>query len=188
MGWNDVGPERRVFDGDRFAELVLYVAQKYQYDPSFGAVRMAKALFYCDFTAYKFLGRPLTGATYQRLPLGPAPREYKPVEGALVAAGAAVVQSTTYYGHEQKRLVALRASRVADLFGSAEVQLIDQVLEDMRGMSAVYVSDLSHEHVGWIVARPNEDIPYDAVWIADDMSAGSQSFAESIVRELGRAV
>ena len=63
------------FDQDRFVELMAFIARGSIADPTFGAVKLNKILYYADFSAYRMFGQPLTGATYFKLQEGPAPRE-----------------------------------------------------------------------------------------------------------------
>jgi hypothetical protein len=46
------------FDKEKFKELVLYLAEKCETDPSFGVTKLNKLLYYCDFVAYSELGKP----------------------------------------------------------------------------------------------------------------------------------
>jgi hypothetical protein len=61
-------------DDRKMKELVLYLTAKSKGDPQFSAAKLNKLLFYCDFTAYRQLGRSITGFSYQRMPSGPAPK------------------------------------------------------------------------------------------------------------------
>ena len=63
----------RQFDGSKFRELVLYIAEQSEGDPRFGAVKLNKILYYSDFEAFRVLGESITGATYRKLSEGPAP-------------------------------------------------------------------------------------------------------------------
>lgn len=72
----------------RFRELIVYIASKSIDDPSFGATKLNKILYYSDFKAFERFGVPLTGAPYFRLKNGPAPRIMIPVRDELVAEGS----------------------------------------------------------------------------------------------------
>jgi hypothetical protein len=96
------------YDAQKFKELVLYITQAEEDDPSYRATKLNKILFYSDFLAYARLGAAITGAEYQRLKFGPAPRQLPPVQTALQKEGAAVLQERWQYTQTQKRLVALR--------------------------------------------------------------------------------
>src|SRR2546430_17730589 len=71
--------QKPTFDKEKFKELILYFAQQCADDHSFGATKLNKLLFLTDFTAYARRGAPVTGATYFKLPHGPAPKQFKPV-------------------------------------------------------------------------------------------------------------
>jgi len=46
---------------DKFRELVLYLSEKSQDDKKFGATKLNKILYFCDFGSYVKLGQPVTG-------------------------------------------------------------------------------------------------------------------------------
>ena len=52
------------FNEGKFKELVLYIASRCERDPTFGAVKLNKELFFSDFWAYAEFGEPITGAEY----------------------------------------------------------------------------------------------------------------------------
>ena len=75
----EMDPDRRL------AELILYIAEKCERDPNFGATKLNKILAFADFSAYFETGRPITGAEYMRTPQGPVPRRLPPVRAELEA-------------------------------------------------------------------------------------------------------
>jgi hypothetical protein len=153
------------FDEEKFAELILYVSEKMDGDPSFGATKLNKVLFFSDFFAYQQLGTPITGAEYQKLEHGPAPRKLLPVQRSLEEKGDAKLVVRPYLGRTQKRLVALRDAKVS-VFKPDELKVVDQVIEALVGAKAVEVSRASHEvSVGWQLAGLKETIPYESVFL-----------------------
>lgn len=58
----------------RLRELVVYISEKSEHDQHCGATKLNKILYHSDFRAFERFGVPLTGASYFRLPKGPAPR------------------------------------------------------------------------------------------------------------------
>lgn len=159
---------RPEFDDKKFSELVLYVAERMGDDAAFGATKLNKVLFFSDFLAYQSFGRSITGATYQKLPHGPAPRQLLPIQRELVEAEAARLIHREYLGRTQKRLVALRDAHTG-VFQGDELDLVNQIIEALRGSSAVNVSNLSHSlSVGWRVASIGDDIPYESVFLSTD--------------------
>jgi hypothetical protein len=55
------------FDRERFEGLILYIAHRRRDDVRFGRTKLAKVLFFSDFSVYQDQGEPLTGATYIRM-------------------------------------------------------------------------------------------------------------------------
>ena len=76
QGEYDIQPEDA-----RLRELILLICKGSEGDPRFGAVKLNKLLFYCDFSAYAKLGKSITGQEYLALPEGPALKKLKPFTG-----------------------------------------------------------------------------------------------------------
>jgi len=151
---------------DKLRELVLYIAEKSFEDPRFGATKLNKILFFCDFIAYGCYGEPITGAHYQRLEHGPAPRELLPIQRELEEAKDAIVVEQKRFNFLQRRLIPLRDADLS-LFRAEEIATVDRVIESLRGHNATEVSALSHElAIGWAISDEGADIPYESVFIS----------------------
>jgi hypothetical protein len=85
----------------KFAELVLYVTRGLRNDRAGGATKLNKALYFSEFAHMRARGRPITGAEYQRLERGPAPRSLVPVREALIARGDAAIVEEVHLGYVQ---------------------------------------------------------------------------------------
>lgn len=153
------------YDKTKFRELMVYVAERIGGDPRFGDIKLNKVLFYVDFWAYNRLGRPVTGAAYQKLDFGPAARALKPVRGELEREGA--IKMTKRWAGTRPQTVT-RACRPADrsLFTPVELALVDEVIAELAPLSAKAVSDQSHEHPGWRLVDERETIPYSTALIS----------------------
>lgn len=155
---------------ERLGELALLVAELCGDDPTFGATRLNKALFLSDHLHYKRHGAAITGATYERLPRAPAPRDILSTLASLVAAGDARSEQRDHLGHIQRRLIPLRPAR-RDSFGATELALTTQVCDALRGHSHASV-------LGWQLAEEREEIPYPTAFLSsitphqDDIARG----------------
>ncbi|CAB4598929.1 unannotated protein [freshwater metagenome] len=165
----------------KFVELLLYVAERLRCDRAGGATKVNKVLFFADFAHVRRHGRPITGAEYQKLPHGPAPRRLKPVRDRLVAEGAAELHHEDFLGYTVNRLVPLRPADMS-VFTDDEVATINSVLDDLAGLNARQVSDLSHEEAGWLLVDDGETIPYEAALV------GARQVATATSRALERSV
>lgn len=177
--------ERFEFDREKFKELVVYISRQCEDDLTFGAIKLNKILYYADFAAFRSLHRPITGACYQKLREGPAPREFLDVRRELVDSGDAAVEYRDYFTGQQHRLVIAHA-RQPDLrrFSQDEIALVDSIIGFFHGKTAREVSDFSHREPGWILAEEREAIPYETAWLSADPL---DQETEEMIREMGAA-
>jgi Protein of unknown function (DUF4065) len=84
------------YDAAKFEELLLYVTERTQDDPACGDMKLNKLLYFADFLAFEKLGHAISGAPYQRLPWGPAPRYLLPLshEDAVHRASLPAVRNS----------------------------------------------------------------------------------------------
>jgi hypothetical protein len=152
-------------DTKKLRELMLYVARKSEADPRFGAIKLNKILFYSDFLAYLRLGRPITGADYQKLELGPAPRRLLPLQKEMESKDSVLVERV-FCGRKQKRLMAIREPDLS-AFSGDEIALVDEILEICKGANATDLSEATHGLTAWKAFQLGESIPYTTVFIDD---------------------
>lgn len=153
------------YDEDKFAELILYVADRLLDDPTGGATKMNKVLFAAECAHVRHSGAPITGAEYQKLERGPAPRRLVPVRDRLVAEGEAELVDDEYMGY---RIHRLKPRRPADRsrFTADELKHVEQAIEALWGKTADEASRLSHEEMGWQMVEEGETIPFPAALLA----------------------
>ena len=155
--------EQPQFDRERLKELILYLAKRSADDAYFGATKLNKLLFFSDFMAFGQLGAPITGATYQKLKWGPAPRELLPVQREMQREASAKIKRASAFTPD--KTVALREPDISQ-FTPQEIAIVDEVLEALKHDNATMVSDRSHKFsVGWQVAGEQEEIPYGTVFL-----------------------
>ena len=176
------------FKPEKFRELVVYICKKSEDDPTFGAIKLNKVLYYADFAAYRVLGKPITGAQYQKLHEGPAPQELLTARSVLINEGEACIETRPYFTGTQKRLV-IKDGRDADLdmFEPDEVPIVDEIIAYFHGKTAREVSDISHREPGWALAEDREIIPYETAWLsAEPISQDAKDKIDSLVKSLWR--
>lgn len=150
---------------NRLRELILFVAERSLDDPTFGAVKLNKILFYADFISFARFGEAITGTPYKRLPLGPVPTAARAVRAEMEAEEEIFVAMEGYSPNPQHRVV---ARREADLsrFKARDIALVDGVIEALSGISGSAISEASHDRV-WQAVGPYETIPYEAAYISE---------------------
>lgn len=150
----------------KLGELILHIAHHSTDDPTFGMVKLNKLLFDADFGAYLHFAQSITGQEYVAREFGPCPKQLVPVVENLKERGHLAEQPDQYYQFAQRRLVALRQPDLEG-FTAKEIALVDSIIARWKGKTAREMSDLSHQFVGWRLARPDETIPYETVLIGN---------------------
>ena len=153
------------FDERKFKELILYFAEKCEDDGAFGATKLNKLLWITDFLHYARTGKPLTGATYFKLPYGPAPRQLLPVTKKMDGREI-VFKQANRYGKTQTRVVPLRSANLAD-FTAEEIATADEAIRLMWDANATEVSRWTHEFRGWRLAAHGAVIPYESFFLSE---------------------
>jgi hypothetical protein len=157
------------YDEAKLKELILYVAERLLADPRGGATKINKILFASEWSHMREHGRPITGAEYQKLPKGPAPRALLPVREALLADGDAELVEEPIGGNSLDRLKPLRRAdlrRVTD----EERRHVDRAIEELWGQTADEVSDLSHREMGWQMVDEGDTIPFVSALLATNVT------------------
>jgi len=174
-----------VADEDKLGELILYAAGQLLDDPTGGAVKINKVLYFAECSHIRSHGVPITGVAYQKLPQGPAPRQLVPVREHLIDSGAARLETHDFFGMPQHRLVPLRGPR-PEALSQSERDTIDQVIGALWGKTGAQVSELSHRELGWLMVDTFEDIPLSAAFLPRNavMSEAARQRARELAASL----
>lgn len=175
------------FDPSRFEDLVLYIAHQTAHDENFGRLKLAKVLFYADFAVYRDEGRSMSGATYKRMPFGPFPRELEAAEEALSADKRAFLDYVTPEGEEKKIRPLVPEPDVSRFLDAWQVLVLKDWITRISAAGSKEISELSHRHPGWRLARTNEaDIPFSTALLPQERpTAQDAEDAKRIARERG---
>lgn len=152
------------FNQKKFDELLLHIAELSADDETFGKTKLNKILYYADFLAYGTSGESITGATYQRRPFGPVPKEIAGARQRLQSQQRVQLEQFSYFGRQQERMTPLQGADLT-VFTRDELALVTRVVKMLRDLNGSEVSDLSHQELGWRLADDGETIPYDTVFL-----------------------
>jgi hypothetical protein len=152
------------YDEAKFTELVLYVAERLRTDRAGGATKLNKIVFFAEFTHLRRHHAVISGCEFQKLDHGPAPRQLVPVRRRLIESGDAEIVEEDFLGRPQHRLVPRRPADLS-VFSADERQSIDDVLDQLDGMTGTQVSELSHEEPGWQLTHAGETIPFATAFL-----------------------
>lgn len=160
-------------DDEKMKELILYISDRCENDPTFGAVKLNKILFFSDFLACRYFGTPITGQEYQALPQGPAPRRLLPLREELIREQKLFLKERQFFGYEQRKPIACVPPSL-DRFTPQEIDIVNRVIEVLADKTASEVSELSHQFPGWSLADMGETIPYAVAHVSSSPPTESE--------------
>jgi uncharacterized phage-associated protein len=172
-------------DARKMEELILYLASLSEFDPHFGATKLNKLLFYCDFTAYSRFGKSMTGYDYQRWDHGPRPKELDKLMAEMHQKKSLATEFRQRFDYPQHRSYALRDADLS-LFTVEELSLIHFVVEKYKDMNARGISEESHGFIGWKLAGTHETIPYSVSKIRTkpELTPTQEHYAKELAKSL----
>ena len=143
-------------DLPKLAQLVLLLSDR---DGVF-VTKLNKLLFYSDFKVYKERRRSLSGLSYERLPFGPVPSNFRLLFSLLEQRGDIRQVDVRVGNAEGTQVMALRA---ADLNGFDEEELtaVLAIKKRFGRMSATEISEASHQEQAWIETPTGATISYE---------------------------
>jgi hypothetical protein len=181
------------FNRGKFKELVVYLCASAEKagDEGFGMVKLNKLLYRSDFEAYRLLGHPITGETYEKQEFGPVARDLPIVLDELAAAGRLRWQSIPRGPRTRKvPTVTPDPNSPADMsvFAAEELRVIQNAERELASHGGKRASEWSHEEsAGWRMAETyGEAIDYATAFISTEPIPEADLIrASKYVRERG---
>jgi hypothetical protein len=147
-----------VRDDRKLIELILYILHKSEKDKFFGPTKLNNLLFYCDFNAYVYYEKPITGHEYIKRNQRPVPRHLIEVQENMVNAGDIVIQ--------QNKIIPLR-SPDSSVFSPNELGLVDDTILKFRNKPAKEILEQSNFFIGLEIANEEQTIIYQSALLSN---------------------
>lgn len=168
----------------RVKELIIYILNKCESDPAFGATKLNKILFHSDFRSFETFEKPITGEKYQRLEYGPAPVAMVPVLEEMVEQKIIIPRDNLFHGRQQKRYLATRSADLS-LFSGQDIAIIDDVIQKQWGKTGVEVSEETHG-IQWATHYNGDLIAYETAFLSDEpITPGDICRTKELAAEFG---
>lgn len=129
---------------EKISEAVKYFAYK------LGGVfvtKMNKLLFYADFLKYKREGFGITGLEYRAIKHGPVPNGYGEVYSRIEGVD---MEDYIYPNGTSGQLLQTMEAPDMSVFSELEAEILAEVYERFKNVSAGTISDISHKEKGWM--------------------------------------
>ncbi len=156
---------------DRLKQLILYIAEQCATAERFGLIKLNKILWKSDFDAFAARGVPVTGRDYQRLELGPAPKEIPRVYSDMLRDGRIRVEEVDFGENDsgerivEKRTIPLDRPNLT-LFSPEDLAFVDRAIAYYWEMTGTETSDDSHG-VAWKTHNNGDPLPYELARLSD---------------------
>jgi len=173
------------FDKEIFKEMILYISERCDGNPTFGSTHLNKILHYSDFLWYGFTGESISNETYVRQEHGQVPKHLLQVRKELEDEGNLRIEERDYFGKSQKRPVVTTSIKYHKLT-SDQQKFIDQVIDALSGLSATEVSEqIAHQDLSWQYLKNGEEIPYETVFFRrkNPIPDETMNWAKRVVNE-----
>lgn len=156
----------RAADGNRhnavekIRSVLLYILEACAGKPNVGETVLYKLLYFLDFNYYELYNDYLTGLKYRKLAYGPVPKNLDGILWQMITTGLLKRVKCRYQGFSQTRYIPLQGADLT-LIKTREKEVIDNVIEQLSGMSAAAISSYSHNDVPWKESNIGEEIKYE---------------------------
>jgi len=166
----------------KLENLILYICASE--DAKLGRTKLNKLLYFCDFLHYQKTGKDITGADYMAIQEGPVPRQMLPTLERLYENDKLRQEPIRVGAHWLQRQIALVEPDLS-IFTASEISMVDEVIDRFRWFTGKQLSDYTHSHPGYIVAKHKESIPLATAFfpvfseITDEDVALTKELAES---------
>jgi hypothetical protein len=177
-----------VYDQAKLTEMVVFFADRIRDRRLAGSTKLNKLLWFAEISHFRSHGRPISGADYQHLRNGPAPRLLRPIRDELVSTGQATMRTRpTAVGLPEERLLPQRAADVS-VFSAEELATMEAIVEAYGDATGTELSELSHDDPGWRYTEEGETIPFATALIDPnpEITDDIRDRARTLAARLGR--
>ena len=163
MAWEVV---RDGLNKEKFKAVLLYIISRCENKPNVGKTLICKLLYFSDFNHYEIYEKPITDETYLKYEHGPFPSHINEILDEMIDDNVIEWKSETYAGYPQDHYY-LKEAPDLSLLNTAELIVINDVIDKIGGWTAGKASRYSHGDLPWRIAEDNDVLDYEYVFYRD---------------------
>lgn len=150
---------------EKYKNAILYLATNLEKGKIEGRKKLYKLLYYIDFDAFEKFGRPITGDSYRKISMGPAPRNLNSVARRLIQEGLLEV-SKKPTGKDLKDTFIYEAKQKPnlDVFDKDELYILNRVIKMYGNKTGKQLQDLTHNEAPYLAVTAGEDMPLELAY------------------------
>ena len=151
---------------EKFKAVLLYIISRCENKPNVGKTLICKLLYFSDFNHYEIYEKAITDETYLKYEHGPFPSHINEILDEMIDDNIIEWKSETYAGYSQDHYY-LKEAPDLSLLNTAELRVINDVIDKIGGWTARKASRYSHKDLPWKIAEDNEVLDYEYVFYRD---------------------
>lgn len=151
-GYSEMNP-------DKLQDMVRLIVSRERNGVS--KTKLNKEMFYADFLSYKRHGRSISGLAYRAIQYGPVPEHYETVYDHVQGLTRKNIAASADFDYDMLFCEAPDTSSLS----KEDIDIINNVMSVLVGMSRADVVSLAHKEDGWINHKDHHGIiPYDEAY------------------------
>ncbi len=150
-------------DKTKFKNVILYFTSRAGDAGLQGKVKLAKLLYFADFDFFELYERPLTGAIYRALRMGPCPEKLDAVLDEMIKGDKTLAVDRVEGGYTNP-LVIFRASALIKpekIFKKEELEMLGFVYHKYSQFNGRELHDISSQEAPFNAVVQGEVMPYE---------------------------
>lgn len=147
--------------------MILYVSMRCDSARRFGLIKLNKTIWKADFDAYAAREMPVTGRAYQRLELGPAPKEMRPLLDEMVRFGEIEIREVPFASGKVEQRPLARVNPDLSRFSRDDLRFVDAAIKYYWDKTGTETSDDSHG-IAWQTRNNGDPMPYELSRLSDE--------------------
>lgn len=147
---------------EKYKNVILYLSKKIGRNGVWGKKKMYKLLYFIDFDFFEKYERPITGAIYHRLQMGPAPSYFDAIAQDLKKEGKLEIGVGKLGNGYNDACVYKALVDVKDnAFTSDEKAMLDRVIKLYGDKTGKQLEDLTHKEAPYLAVDEGEEMPLE---------------------------
>ena len=148
---------------NKIINLILLLSKK-----TILKTKLLKEMFYCDFLSYKYIGKSITGLTYNKYPYGPVPNDYENILNNLQKNNIININIKIDNDYEYNTINNIVKPNIKE-FTKEELDIINRVIIYFKSFNSKNIVDYSHKEKAFIETNLYEKISYDYSFDIEDI-------------------
>jgi len=150
---------------EKYKNAILYLATNLEKGRVEGRKKLYKLLYYIDFDAYEKLGTSITGESYRKISMGPAPKNLTSVAKRLIQEGLLEVsKKPTGKNLKDTFIYEARQKPNLDVFDKNELYILNRVIKMYGSKTGKQLEDMTHKEAPYLAVTAGEDMPLELAY------------------------